>query len=190
MASERQISANRRNATKSTGPRSTAGKQRASRNAYKHGLARSICDSETSKDVETLARKLANHCDHELVIQYAREAAVAVSDIARVQRAKVGLIDRAEILGALDAPKHSLAELKQLAKEIFTGRLDYFPEAATPPMPENSAARAAEAIRRAAPELMKFERYEQNARARRDRAIKKILELQHTLACLPSTRAT
>jgi hypothetical protein len=33
MASERQIAANRRNARKSTGPRSGAGKKRASRNA-------------------------------------------------------------------------------------------------------------------------------------------------------------
>jgi hypothetical protein len=38
MASERQIAANRRNARKSTGPRSCAGMKRASRNAYRHGL--------------------------------------------------------------------------------------------------------------------------------------------------------
>jgi len=38
MASERQIAANRRNARKSSGPHSGAGKKRASRNAYRHGL--------------------------------------------------------------------------------------------------------------------------------------------------------
>jgi hypothetical protein len=38
MASERQIRANRRNALKSTGPRTAAGKVASSRNALRHGL--------------------------------------------------------------------------------------------------------------------------------------------------------
>jgi hypothetical protein len=38
MASEKQISANRENAKKSTGPRSAAGKEAVSLNALKHGL--------------------------------------------------------------------------------------------------------------------------------------------------------
>jgi hypothetical protein len=38
MASERQIAANRRNAEKSTGPRTDEGKKRASRNSLQHGL--------------------------------------------------------------------------------------------------------------------------------------------------------
>ena len=42
MASDRQIAANRRNARKSTGPRSGAGKKRARRNAYRHGLTLSV----------------------------------------------------------------------------------------------------------------------------------------------------
>jgi hypothetical protein len=38
MATERQIVANRRNAVKSAGPRSKAGKRRASHNSFQHGL--------------------------------------------------------------------------------------------------------------------------------------------------------
>lgn len=38
MTSFRQIESNRRNALKSTGPKSEAGKQRCSRNAVRHGL--------------------------------------------------------------------------------------------------------------------------------------------------------
>ncbi|WP_271596466.1 hypothetical protein [Bradyrhizobium sp. CCBAU 25360] len=41
MASVRQIEANRRNATRSTGPKSAGGKTRSSQNAVRHGLARS-----------------------------------------------------------------------------------------------------------------------------------------------------
>lgn len=38
MTSERKALANRRNALKSTGPRTAAGKARSSRNATKHGF--------------------------------------------------------------------------------------------------------------------------------------------------------
>jgi hypothetical protein len=50
MASERQIAANRRNARKSTGPRSAAGKKRASRNAYRYGLTLSITSTATFRE--------------------------------------------------------------------------------------------------------------------------------------------
>ena len=44
MASERQIEANRRNAKRSTGPRTTGGKIRSSQNALRHGLSCSVSD--------------------------------------------------------------------------------------------------------------------------------------------------
>ena len=40
MATRRQLEANRANARRSTGPRTTAGKQASSRNALRHGLNR------------------------------------------------------------------------------------------------------------------------------------------------------
>jgi hypothetical protein len=39
LATEKQIAANRANAKRSTGPRTAAGKQKSSRNAYRHGLS-------------------------------------------------------------------------------------------------------------------------------------------------------
>jgi hypothetical protein len=60
MASERQIAANRRNARKSTGPRSGAGMKRASRNAYRHGLILGITSTAAlAKLLDKLARKIA-----------------------------------------------------------------------------------------------------------------------------------
>jgi hypothetical protein len=46
MATPAQIEANRRNARKSTGPRTAAGKAASSRNAVTHGLTASIGDAE------------------------------------------------------------------------------------------------------------------------------------------------
>lgn len=52
MASEAQIAANRRNAEKSTGPKSARGKAAVSRNALRHGLTaeRIICFDESEAD--------------------------------------------------------------------------------------------------------------------------------------------
>jgi hypothetical protein len=61
MASERQIAANRRNARKSTGPRSGAGKNRASCNAYRHGLTLSITSiAAFAKQLDKLVREIAS----------------------------------------------------------------------------------------------------------------------------------
>jgi hypothetical protein len=46
MASARQIAANRKNTLKSTGPRTNAGKQRAAKNARRHGLSIPIDEGE------------------------------------------------------------------------------------------------------------------------------------------------
>jgi hypothetical protein len=46
MASERQFEANRKNAKRSTGPKTRAGKARSSRNALRHGLARTTIANE------------------------------------------------------------------------------------------------------------------------------------------------
>ena len=51
MASKKQIAANRRNAQKSTGPRSEEGKARSSQNAFKHGLtSRTVCLAEEDEE--------------------------------------------------------------------------------------------------------------------------------------------
>ncbi len=42
MASQRQIDANRRNAQRSTGPKTQAGRERSRLNALKHGLSRKL----------------------------------------------------------------------------------------------------------------------------------------------------
>ena len=61
MTSYRQIEANRRNALRSTGPRTEAGKLQSRRNAVRHGLmAETVIDS--LEDTVLSQRSSANWC--------------------------------------------------------------------------------------------------------------------------------
>jgi hypothetical protein len=174
MASERQIAANRRNAGKSTGPRSRAGRTRTSRNAYRHGLTTSITSSAAfAKQLEKLARRIAGKTEDAIVLERARAVAQAELDLARVRRAKVALITRVSALGAFDplqafdSARQAIRFLKALQRgQVAPGPID--PSAT---MPTQEPARSVEAIQRALPELVKLGRYEQSAAARRDRAV-------------------
>jgi hypothetical protein len=104
MASERQIATNRRNARKSIGPRCGAGKKRASRNAYRHGLTLSVISTTAvAKQLDKLVRKIAGDSKDAMVLERARAIAQAELDLARVRRAKVALIERASAFGELDS---------------------------------------------------------------------------------------
>jgi hypothetical protein len=160
MSMAKQAAANRRNARRSSGPRSTAGKQRVSHNARRHGLSISItADRAFGEQIEQLARQIAGGTQNELRLERARAVAAAELDLARVRQAKVALIERVMACGALD-----LADT--LAREV-QGQ-----EAAA--MPSAEPSRSAEAIKRALPALVKFDRCEQSARARRDRAVRQL----------------
>lgn len=63
MSTDKQITANRRNAAKSTGPRSQSGKSRSNRNALKHGLSaeRVVMFNEDPAVFEALRSDLVGH---------------------------------------------------------------------------------------------------------------------------------
>ena len=173
MASERQIAANRRNARKSTGPGSGAGRKRASRNAYRHGLTLNITSTTAyAKQLDKLARKIAGNTDDAITLERAREIAQAELELARVRRAKVALIERASAFGELDPPQLTVTQMIRLLNEFDRGRHTVpKPVEMSATMPLRKPDRSAEAIRRALPELRKLDRYERRAAARRDRAI-------------------
>ena len=171
MASERQIAANRRNARNSTGPRSGAGRKRASRNAYRHGLTLSISSTAAfAKQLDKLVHKIAGDTEDEIVLERARAVAHAELELARVRRAKVALIERASAFGELDPPQLTAAGCIRLLNAVLRGRHIESIDASAA-MPSQEPERSAEAVRRVLPELRKLDRYERRAAAQRDRAV-------------------
>jgi hypothetical protein len=92
MASERQIAANRRNAKKSTGPRSAGGKARSRRNALRHGLSiASRANPAFQEDVMLLARALSP-ADKDIG-DAALNTADAQIDMLRIRKYRAALIE-------------------------------------------------------------------------------------------------
>ena len=182
MASARQIAANRRNAEKSTGPRSKTGRQRTSRNAHRHGLAaRPILSAVAAKQIEKLVHKIAGPRPDVLTRDWARTAAEAMLDLARVRWAKMDLLER-----AAGAPSHEPRELLSADPDpqpaLYTAAQQQATESgdqATSPaaaIPTKGFAQYSEAILQNLSELRALERYERRISSRRDRAIRQIVK--------------
>jgi hypothetical protein len=184
MASERQIAASRRNAAKSTGPRSASGKKRASKNAVRHGLTKPMLGPEYTRALEALARQIAGDREDKLAMALARDAAEAELELARVRRMKVALIERVAVFGCFNPPRlfrQPKDEIAWIMQRDFgatrRGTHPNFAIASLPAMPAEEPERTAEAVRRALPELVKLTRYETRAVLRRDRAIREITKI-------------
>ena len=173
MASERQIAANRRNARKSAGPRSGAGKKRASRNAYRHGLTLNITSTAVfAKQLDKLVREIAGDTEDAMLLERARAIAQAELDLARVRRVKVALIERASAFGEVDPPTLTVTQMIRLLNAFDQGRpIVPKPIDSLATMPSQEPCQTAEAVRRVLPELRKLDRYERRAAARGDQAV-------------------
>ncbi len=176
MASGRQIAANRLNARKSAGPRSAAGKRRASQNSYRHGLSANIGRAERAAQVETLARMIAGDTADEMILEFARTAAGAELDLRSIRQIKVACIEHLRAFGEINDP-NPVTKVRDIARFLKTGILPE-PIDALATMPQQEPARSAEAMRRALPQLLKLDRYERRAAARRNKSISIIGRIQ------------
>jgi hypothetical protein len=174
MATERQIAANRRNARKSTGPRTRSGKKRASRNSYRHGLSYGVAGAVAfAKQIEGLAKKIAGRSADAATLEIARAVARAEFELAQIRRVKVALIARMSEFGEfeLSNPLGTFRQIKRILNVIDKGLPWDINASAPPQMPSSEPEHSAEAVRRALPELLKLDRYERRATARRDCAM-------------------
>jgi hypothetical protein len=185
MASERQIAANRLNARKSTGPRSGAGKKRASGNAYRHGLTLNIISTAAlAEQLDKLVREIAGDSEDAILLERARAVAQAELELARARRVKVALIERASAFGERNPPRVTVTQMIQLLNAVDRGRPMPKPIDASATMPSQEPERLAEAVRRVLPQLRKLDRYERRAAAQRERAVLELIDrikFQHNL---------
>ncbi|HEY6619406.1 MAG TPA: hypothetical protein VIY68_07670 [Steroidobacteraceae bacterium] len=115
MGNDRRVEVNRHNALKSTGPRSAAGKKRASRNSFRHGLSVTAAPSAT-KRIATLARQIAGRNANATLLQAARSIAAAALDLAQIRRIKLALIERALALEELE--RSELSNVDRIADAV------------------------------------------------------------------------
>jgi hypothetical protein len=128
MATPAQIEANRRNARKSTGPKTAAGKAASSRNALTHGLTASIADAEVRAYYEIIRETVpleGRGIDAARAELRALELATAEARPARARRAEVNTLSEgdsaARLLPGIESVDDCVAEDAALWKE-FTVR--------------------------------------------------------------------
>jgi hypothetical protein len=116
MTTNRKATANRQNAQRSTGPRTSAGKARASRNSLRHGLAVPAAGQPALSDqIDAFARSFAGTSEISPALEiYARNAAEAHVDLLRARAARYNLL-----ISWLDVQTSASAELSQKTKQLW-----------------------------------------------------------------------
>jgi hypothetical protein len=219
MSSQAQIAANRVNGRKSRGPRTAAGKTRASRNALRYGfgaisrhspayfpeierIARSYCEGDTDPLLFEQALVIA---ENDMILMCINAECLAAIVRMRDPHAVPFSDSRASLAGArarFAQAQLAYAELVEAkAKTTEAGKVITYGEAVDSVPGKNStrsedattdntaASRSTsaaqphppalcddfEAMRRAAPDLARLERYRRRAASRRKRAIREFI---------------
>ena len=95
MSSNRKLAANKRNGCKSSGPRTAAGKKKASRNALKHGLSAVVHRQPApSADIERLARAICGESERPELLAQARLIAITALALRAITAQRVAVVER------------------------------------------------------------------------------------------------
>jgi len=167
MTTARQLAANRKNARRSTGPSSAAGKARASQNARRYGFAVPVWSiTALASEAEALARDIAGIGASPTRLELARRVAEAHIDLVRVRTARRDLIAPGLSHASWDPLNHE--RLRSL-RPYDRLRLQHGPP---------TADKLALVLSDAAPTLAAIDRYERRALSRRKFAIRDFDKMQ------------
>ena len=182
MSSAKQIAANRRNAQKSKGPRTAAGKARASRNSRKHALSTISHNNPLfAQRIEAIAREICPERTNSGLWQQALIVGECTTVLICVQATRIALIEQS--LGSTSA---------HMTDGDAAGRAELGASQCTPaPLRDELEAMGA------ARDLNRLERYERRALSRRKRAIETFMAINRSrnpgglrFCELPSAAAT
>jgi hypothetical protein len=164
MSSEKQVEANRRNAQKSKGPRTAAGKARASRNSRKHALCTiSRNNPRFAPRIESIARAICPESANSGLWEQALIIGECATVLGCVQAERIALIE--QLLGAT----------ARISDADGAGRAELGASQCKPaPLPDEL-----EAMGLAARDLNRLERYERRALSRRKRASETFMAINH-----------
>ena len=146
MAPQLEVETHKGRVRGRTGPRTVAGKKRASGNARRHGLSLSAGkDPDLSPDVERLASAIAG--PDEARLAHARVIAEAGFDLRRVRSARLALLD----------PARAARSAAETGGKIIPATVD---------------PKEMETILEKLPQVLRLDRYERRAMSRRKRALR------------------
>jgi len=174
LTSDRKIRANRANALASTGPQTTPGRARASRNALRHALSLPVCSIPAlSEQVEVLARKIAGPGANAETQELARRVAEAQIDLRRVRYARHQFLSDTLSKQYYDSLANIRMKEKVLDAILRRNPLDISMETlkfmtSTPQGPDKLAT----VLSGEAKKLLAMDRYERRALSRRKFAIR------------------
>ena len=174
VASERQLTANRSNAQKSTGPWSASGRRRSSQNAHRHGLTKRLTGQLFERQIELLARRIVGDDTEHLPL--ARVVAEADLELMRIRQLKKTMIEHVMAHSVFDGSQSLRSQNDSIRQTGCEPDRPPWPILFDPrqTIPKEGADRLVEAIRRLLPDLVKLIRYEDRAAGRRNKAISKL----------------
>jgi hypothetical protein len=124
MTSPKAIAANRRNARRSTGPRTAAGKRTAATNSLVHGVRVSLhADPATGAVARRITAFLAGTDASSARLARVMPIAEAEAELLRIRNARAALIN----LASANLPDHADGETEAVAQSLATlARLDRY----------------------------------------------------------------